>query len=841
MNHLCKPIFWSCCDPAVAKFIEANKSLQDISARYDFYFLCSGGSINRVRELYRGHHISCINDFCVKGNTLFTLLKRRNNYDVVIRLDMDAIVFDVEDLINRAQRAAGEQLLVGNDSPDKRYAYVRGGCNITSRSVIDKIGLLHSDNPSEFDPVYSASVEAAGGKLFSSPIFEESLAYSGELPVWHPLKYGGNPPTIQQFRENIGRYKKPTTDTIVAPVTLAPSKSKPGARIPKHMHFFWGDGPLSWMRYLTLQSFCATNPDWQATLHRSSAAITDKTWEEHNTQDFFAYSGRDYTNQLAELPLTLDNDWQPPEGFENTPKDICASHQSNFFKWTTLATQGGWYSDLDILYVKSLNPLAEVMENRSINTGICFDGVNLLIGFMCSTPDNAFFKDVAQMAYTCYTPTKYQCAGIHAIYRMLYGKDYRRILTTRPALTEVENKYPDLTVYRIPTQQIYPWFYNSLDCVFEQTHELPDETVGIHWYGGDPLSQKYNSAMNAGNYGGYKNTFTATVAKVLPTLAPALQPRQSVAPDTDLLKLVHQPILSQSLAQSEIPRHMHLFWGSSPLSWLRYLTLKSFCKTNPNWQVTLHLAQAAITGKPWKNDNFQDFFAYTGPDYMDQARKLPITIDENWEPPAYYDRLPDTMGPSHKSNFFKWMTLAEEGGWYADFDILFLRSLDALHDSMVAGSHNTGVCSDGTNLLIGFMFSTPNNPFFRDVAKFAYSCYNPEKYQCVGCRSIYWMLYGPEFSKALTYRSAWEDLKETYPELSFYNIPMHTVYPWPYSRMRCVFERRYNLGQLHKDTVGLHWFGGSDIAQKYNNLLSEDTCSEHDNTFTILTEGVFGE
>ena len=76
--------------------------------------------------------------------------------------------------------------------------------------------------------------------------------------------------------------------------------------IPKTMKFFWGNETLSWMRYMTLYSFRKLNPDWKIELHLCPpSTIKYKTWLDGVQQDFFNFSGRDFTDKLNSLDIEL--------------------------------------------------------------------------------------------------------------------------------------------------------------------------------------------------------------------------------------------------------------------------------------------------------------------------------------------------------------------------------------------------------------------------------------------------------------------------------------------------------------------------------------------------------
>jgi len=61
-----------------------------------------------------------------------------------------------------------------------------------------------------------------------------------------------------------------------------------------------------------------------------------------------------------------------------------------------------------------------------------------------------------------------------------------------------------------------------------------------------------------------------------------------------------------------IPKRMFFYWSGNDLSWMRYMTLYSFRKMNPNWEIILYLSDNVNKIKTWNSGEEQDFLNYTG-------------------------------------------------------------------------------------------------------------------------------------------------------------------------------------------------------------------------------------
>ncbi len=74
-------------------------------------------------------------------------------------------------------------------------------------------------------------------------------------------------------------------------------------------------------------------------------------------------------------------------------------------------------------------------------------------------------------------------------------------------LRHLKSRYPKITIWNFKDVVIYPWPYNDIEHYFEFNHkELPKDCVGLHWYGGSPLSQESNNKITPGSIHILENT-----------------------------------------------------------------------------------------------------------------------------------------------------------------------------------------------------------------------------------------------------------------------------------------------------------------------------------------------
>lgn len=262
-----------------------------------------------------------------------------------------------------------------------------------------------------------------------------------------------------------------------------------------------------------------------------------------------------------------------------------------------------------------------------------------------------------------------------------------------------------------------------------------------------------------------------------------------------------------------INKKIYFFWGNKTMSWMRYMTLFSFRKMNPDWDMTLYISEHSENRKTWHMRNLQDFFYYKGDDYLPRISELDITIKKH--------EGHNLKTPSHASNFFKWDILSTIGGIYSDMDILWFKPIDKFYEQIK--DYDVAICQSDF-LSIGLLGSS-GNKFYSDIYNNTFKNYDKSRYQSAGVESIY-DLYKCEQSQVLN------KAKKKYPGLRFYNIPMNLVYPFDSKRVDQSFKHSHNI--LPADSIGYHWYAGHPTSQKYNNLLNEDNYINYDTLFTKI-------
>jgi len=277
--------------------------------------------------------------------------------------------------------------------------------------------------------------------------------------------------------------------------------------------------------------------------------------------------------------------------------------------------------------------------------------------------------------------------------------------------------------------------------------------------------------------------------------------------------------ISNNLLQVSIPKRMFFIWEGHSLSYLRYLTIYSFKKLNPDWDI--HFYYGRLLEKksiPWTESAIQDFSSYSGKDYFYELSKLNIemhTIE------SQFPKFPSvSLSPVHKSDILRWHLLSKYGGFYADTDILFIKSLEEVYKK--AKEVQLLTCFFDEYFSIGFLGSCSGNRFYSNLLELCKKVVNVKQYESVGIPAIHRLLSGDCSAK----KDILKYLKKKYPEYRILHCSKNLVYPLVKEE---IFQKL--IVRISSETVGLHWFAGYPFVQKYNNSITCEQELDKNTTF----------
>jgi hypothetical protein len=234
----------------------------------------------------------------------------------------------------------------------------------------------------------------------------------------------------------------------------------------------------------------------------------EKTWSDsfHQVDTVDYKADFDYFNLVKELPIKIIS-----VDFPEHVKKLGEAQKSDFLRWRLLYKEGGFWGDMDILFIKPLNKIYfnngmfDLLDNT---LSIIPNSINShQIGFYLSAPKNPMFKELCLLSSEKRAIHLYQDLGCELLNRNLGSKD------------NIEQKF-NLKTINVDQDVFYKFDHTKLDKLYSTDlfgkEMLPDEKViGIHWYGGSPLTQKTNNILNHGNVGSINNTIDSAIKYVL--------------------------------------------------------------------------------------------------------------------------------------------------------------------------------------------------------------------------------------------------------------------------------------------------------------------------------------
>lgn len=237
-----------------------------------------------------------------------------------------------------------------------------------------------------------------------------------------------------------------------------------------------------------------------------------------------------------------------------------------------------------------------------------------------------------------------------------------------------------------------------------------------------------------------------------------------------------------------IPKILHLYWGGEKIPYLRFMTIKTFMKHNPDWEINLYYPKHLTKKQSWFTyENKLQLHQYK--DFTPEIENMSINkVEVDFE---YYG-ISNNISEVHKSDFIRLIKLNEFGGLWSDMDIFYIKPMtDFYLNKKIYGDIETYVCIREYGHSIGFMMASKGNKFFKKLSELAINEYDPYWYQTLGAR-----LYNKHF---LTMKSINE-------LASAINIDMSVVYPHVAGLEHELIDG--TKSRFTNKTIGVHWYAG---------------------------------
>ena len=88
------------------------------------------------------------------------------------------------------------------------------------------------------------------------------------------------------------------------------------------------------------------------------------------------------------------------------------------------------------------------------------------------------------------------------------------------SLDLIKIRFSDLNIVRLPSHWVFPFSETKkepqeyLKLMFERESKIPKNSIGMHWYGANPNSQRFNNKSTKDNYKNSDNTICQIIQEI---------------------------------------------------------------------------------------------------------------------------------------------------------------------------------------------------------------------------------------------------------------------------------------------------------------------------------------
>jgi len=251
----------------------------------------------------------------------------------------------------------------------------------------------------------------------------------------------------------------------------------------------------------------------------------------------------------------------------------------------------------------------------------------------------------------------------------------------------------------------------------------------------------------------------------------------------------------------EVPKILHVYWGGGKLSWVRYCTVETFRRLNPDWEIRFYYPLYPTTVKTWLTP--ENKLDEPETDYTQTIMGIPITkIPIDFRNIGFKNEASEV----HKSDVLRLHLLSTVGGMWSDMDIFYFKPMSEFYLNKTKYSHiDTFYCNRVYGHSIGFLMATQGNELFKELYDLVKYNFTHLHYQSLGAN-----LYNQYFREP-------KDVERVTPHAI--NISMDVVYSHPAGDTAELLDPKQKP-KFTKKSLGIHWFGGDTVWQDF--LLNTD-------------------
>lgn len=253
-------------------------------------------------------------------------------------------------------------------------------------------------------------------------------------------------------------------------------------KIPKILHTYWDNSPMSWLQAFTVRSFHKYNSDWTINVYVPKQNYTG------NANYIPNYSGKDYFHLVKQASYVNIIEVDLQDYAINL--DLHNILRSDILRYHLLYNHGGVWSDFDVIWLKPMDYFDTIEYYGDIKPDDITSVVSLIketagghsIGVLIHSQYDEYAKELIDLTTQVNPPYTHEVFGstmISAKYPTLESLSKFKGLVGTKHLTY----YP----YDIhPPKPTLDKLYLANDLSY-----LTKDVMCLHWYNGKPLSKQY--------------------------------------------------------------------------------------------------------------------------------------------------------------------------------------------------------------------------------------------------------------------------------------------------------------------------------------------------------------
>lgn len=257
--------------------------------------------------------------------------------------------------------------------------------------------------------------------------------------------------------------------------------------IPKVLHLYWDGSNMPLFCFLTVLTFRKLNPNWIIKIYSPLIRSKINPWE--SDENKIEYEGPDYYECLK----TIENCYFIIFDFEKIgiSNETSEIHKSYFIRWYLLSTEGGVWSDFDIIYFRRIDEIdfsnqRLTNKNKEIDFSVCYNfnepgDCKYSIGLLMAVKECDFYKEILQHAIVNFNKYNYHGAGSN-----IFNEKY-------PNLINLYNLESNLNIWNMSMDIVYAFDSTKIRLIYETTHLgfFTQNSIGVHFYYGSKKTKEH--------------------------------------------------------------------------------------------------------------------------------------------------------------------------------------------------------------------------------------------------------------------------------------------------------------------------------------------------------------